>query len=378
MYPYSTSSKFNLLKDYPSHDTSASPGIFYLCIVSVKNILIIQTAFIGDVILALPLAQRLRQAFPNAVIHFLVRKGNEVLVEQRTDIDRVWIWDKKSQKSVNLLRINKALREIDFDLVLNCQRFFSTGFLSAMMKTTERRGFRENPWSFTYTYRIPHIKSDPADASYMHEVQRNLNLLEGICDTKLLKPVIQLHDRHRQKVAHFLSPYVVLAPASVWFTKQWPEDRWCELAAQLPDSILCIIIGAPEDAPLAERILKHTQQGVNLCGELSLMESAALMENALRVISNDSAPLHLASAVNAPVTGIFCSTLPAFGFYPLSDDSRILESPQMLNCRPCGLHGKKSCPEGHFKCGYNIHVQMVIDTIRKDAHRNPQSTTERL
>lgn len=378
MCPFSTYGKFSLLKDCPSLDTSASPGIFYLCSVSVKNILIIQTAFIGDVILALPLAQRLRQVFPDAMIHFLVRKGNEVLVEQRTDIDKVWIWDKKSQKSVNLLRIINKLREIDFDLVLNCQRFFSTGFLSAMMKTTERRGFQENPWSFTYTYRISHVKSNPSDIHYIHEVERNLNLLEGICNTDLQKPTIQLQGKHRKKVEQYLEPYVVLAPASVWFTKQWPEERWYELVAQMPKSIHCIIIGAPEDAPLAERILRYAHQGLNLCGNLSLMESAALMENALRVISNDSAPLHLASSVNAPVTGIFCSTLPAFGFYPLSDDSRILESPKALKCRPCGLHGKKSCPEGHFKCGYNIHVQMVIDTIRKDAHRNPQSTPERL
>jgi heptosyltransferase-2 len=70
---------------------------------------------------------------------------------------------------------------------------------------------------------------------------------------------------------------------------------------------------------------------------------------------NDSAPLHLASSVNAPVTAFFCSTVPAFGFGPLSDQSKVIEVKE-LYCKPCGLHGYKSCPEGHFKCGLEIDL----------------------
>jgi len=75
---------------------------------------------------------------------------------------------------------------------------------------------------------------------------------------------------------------------------------------------------------------------------------------------NDSAPMHLASAVNAPVTAVFCSTVPAFGFGPLSDKSFIAEKKEKLYCRPCTLHGKKSCPEQHFKCAEDIQVENVF------------------
>jgi heptosyltransferase-2 len=93
---------------------------------------------------------------------------------------------------------------------------------------------------------------------------------------------------------------------------------------------------------------------MNLAGKLSLLESAALMKDARRNITNDSAPMHLASGVNAKTTAIFCSTVPDFGFGPLSDDSVIIETTKKLECRPCGLHGLKACPEKHFDCAYSI------------------------
>ena len=88
----------------------------------------------------------------------------------------------------------------------------------------------------------------------------------------------------------------------------------------------------------------------NLAGKLNLLESAALMRDAKMNYVNDSAPLHLASAMNALVTGVFCSTVPSFGFTPLSSVRRVLETKEKLDCRPCGLHGFKACPKGHFKC----------------------------
>jgi heptosyltransferase-2 len=78
---------------------------------------------------------------------------------------------------------------------------------------------------------------------------------------------------------------------------------------------------------------------------------------------NDSAPMHFASAVNAPVTAIFCSTVPDFGFGPLSEDSAVVEVRSGLSCRPCGLHGYRECPEKHFKCAYEINMNELINRI---------------
>ncbi len=96
---------------------------------------------------------------------------------------------------------------------------------------------------------------------------------------------------------------------------------------------------------------------MNLCGKLNILQSAALIRNAKMNYVNDSAPMHIASAMNAPTTAIFCSTIPDFGFGPIASNARIIETKEKLSCRPCGLHGLKRCPEKHFKCSYNIDIE---------------------
>ena len=95
-----------------------------------------------------------------------------------------------------------------------------------------------------------------------------------------------------------------------------------------------------------------------------LLESAAMMAQAAWVLTNDSGPLHLASSVNAPTVAVYCSTVPAFGFGPLSERSQVVESTESLPCRPCGVHGKTACPLGHFACGESITVDQVLRALR--------------
>ena len=98
----------------------------------------------------------------------------------------------------------------------------------------------------------------------------------------------------------------------------------------------------------------------NLCGKLSYLQSAALMARADMNYANDSAPLHFASAMDAPVTAVYCSTVPAFGFGPLRPNARVVEIKERLYCRPCGLHGHKACPEGHFRCALEITNEQLL------------------
>jgi heptosyltransferase-2 len=156
------------------------------------------------------------------------------------------------------------------------------------------------------------------------------------------------------------APYITIAPASVWFTKQWTAEKWIELIKILPADHRIFLIGAPGDIPLCVRITREAGRGEVLAGKLSLLGTAALMQGAAMNYVNDSAPLHIASAMHAPVTAVFCSTVPAFGFGPLHANSRIVERPAPLYCRPCGLHGYTACPEGHFKCALEIEVRQCI------------------
>ena len=331
---------------------------------SSKTILIIQTAFIGDTILASHFARAVKDQYPNSKIHFFLRKGNESVIQGLPTIEKTWVWSKENGKTKNLFKLIMELRKIKFDMVFNLHRHFNSGLVTALMKSEMKVGFKQNPLSFFYTRKIHHQIPDPRG---WHEVQRNLELIPGfkiVDNSKIYKPELPLQEKNFQKVSPFVNePYFVIAPASVWFTKAWSEEKFRELTSELIHMGKVYFIGAPGDKDLCDRIRRDLPQTENLCGALNLLDSAALMKNAKRVFVNDSAPLHLASCVNAKTTAIFCSTVPAFGYTPLADDSVVVDVGNSLSCRPCGLHGHKSCPLGHYKCSQDIEVKKVLATI---------------
>jgi heptosyltransferase-2 len=341
---------------------------------SSKNILIIQTAFIGDTILASHFARAVKEQFPDAKIHFFLRKGNESVIQGLPTIEKVWVWDKAGGKTKNLMKLVSELRKIRFDYVFNLHRHFNSGLVTSLMKSKVKAGFRQNPLSGFYTHRIEHlIPHHPSENEKVpwHEVQRNLQLIKLVVpaykissEMKDYRPELPLLPKHFDKTAKYKgSDYFVVAPASVWFTKAWSEVKYQELTKELVKRGKVLFIGAPGDKELCDRIRSGLENTENLCGELSLLDSAALMKDAKRVFVNDSAPLHLASCVNAKTTAIFCSTVPAFGYTPLAIDSVVVDVGDSLSCRPCGLHGYKACPLGHFKCSLDINVNRVLETI---------------
>jgi lipopolysaccharide heptosyltransferase II len=335
-----------------------------MSLTSSKTILIIQTAFIGDTILASHFARAVKEQYPGSKIHFFLRKGNESVIQGLPTIEKTWIWDKKGGKTRNLLKLISELRKIDFDMVFNLHRHFNSGLVASLMKSPFKAGFRQNPMSFFYTRKINHQIPDPRG---WHEVQRNLELIPDckiVDNSKIYKPELPLQDKNFKKVEAYISEkFFVIAPASVWFTKAWSEEKYKELTQELVKLGRVYFIGAPGDKDLCDRIRMNHPQTVNLCGDLNLLDSAALMKTATRVFVNDSAPLHLASCVNAKTTAIFCSTVPQFGYTPLADDSVVIDVGNSLSCRPCGLHGHRSCPLGHFKCANDIEIQRVLSTI---------------
>lgn len=314
-----------------------------------KKILVIQTAFLGDVILATPVVVSLKENYPEAEIHILVKKGNQSLLENHEAIAKVWIFDKSNGKFKNIFALGKSFRKEKFDLVINLQRFASSGIIAALSRGKLTYGFKKNPLSFLYSKSFPHEIGNGE-----HEVDRNLSVLsELILDKIIRRPRLFPSENDLRIIEEFKTDtYFCLAPASVWATKQLPVPKWVELTQLLAKKGTVYLLGSPADKDLCESILEASGgKANNLAGKLTLLQSAALMKTAQRNYVNDSGPLHLASSVNAPVTAFFCSTVPSFGFGPLSDDSQILETKEKLDCRPCGLHGFKECPKGHFKCG---------------------------
>lgn len=321
--------------------------------------LVIQPAFLGDAVLTLPLLGQLRQHYPQAEIHYLVRTGVEPLLEGHPWITQVWTWNKTWR---GWIRLFSTLRKYSWESVIVVQRFFRMGLLGRLLTAKTYITYDKNPLSFLYTHRVGH-----SFRAGLHESQRVVALLGplGLSPEVPAPPWLFPSQQVQARVQPWTErqPYIVIAPASRWPTKEAPLALWGRFLEKLPRHYTIYLVGTQAEAPRLTPLLSYHPKAHNLAGQLSLLEVAALLQKAQRAFTVDSAITHLASAVGCPTTTVFCSTVPAFGFGPLAPKSQVVEPPLSLACRPCGLHGKKACPHGHFRCGTSLSPQPLLQSL---------------
>ncbi len=330
-----------------------------------KRILIIQTASLGDVILSTPLIEKLHVFYPNTKIDFLLKYGYEGVLRRHPYLHHVIVWDKTDKKYTNLLELIRIFREKKYDLVVNVQRFASSGLITALSGAKVKIGFNKNPLSIFFSKRIKHKISTEINSP--HEIERNLNLIEHLTDKSKYPMRLYPQNHDYAMVSQYKTKrYITLSPGSLWFTKQFPKAKWVEFVASIDHDMVVYLLGSPKEKGLCDEIIvesKHVNS-LNLAGKLTFLESSALMKDAAMNYVNDSAPMHMASAMNAPVAAIFCSTVPEFGFGPKSDNSHIIQTSEKLDCRPCGLHGVNSCPKKHFNCSLTIKNEQLLNLLQ--------------
>jgi heptosyltransferase-2 len=244
------------------------------------------------------------------------------------------------------------LRERGYNTAYMAQGSVRSGAIAYMARIPERVGFVTSAGRWFYTTRIPPIEN-------MHHAARLLSLgtrdpLRDVSATRI-RPRLYPGERERRAVDEVLGAnaidgeqIITMAPGSVWATKRWPY--FAQLAHELRDAGRIAVIGATSDQALALEIVAATKgQAVDATGVLSLLASAELIGRSALLVTNDSAPLHLASAMNTPTIAVFGPTVPEFGFGPLADRA-IVAGHTDLACRPCDRHGPQRCPLGHWRC----------------------------
>jgi heptosyltransferase-2 len=282
---------------------------------------------------------------------------------------------------LNWLSILKKIRAKKYDVFINLQRFAATGLWTVLSSANITIGFDKNPFSFLFTHKVKHdvvALNQNISVSEVHEINRNHALTHSLGALTLAMPKLYPTNSDFEKVKIYQAEkYITIAPASVWFTKQFPLTAWVSFISELKFEGPIYILGGPADKDLGDTIMNEvvslhstaSTKIINLSGTLGFLASAALQQKAVLNYVNDSAPMHFCSAVNAPVVAIYCSTIPAFGFGPLSTNSFIVETQQKLSCRPCGLHGKKHCPLGHFNCAQSIeNAQLIAPLLQMAQH----------
>jgi heptosyltransferase-2 len=334
----------------------------------VRSVLIVQTAFAGDAVLVTPMAAAVKSLFPRACVDVMLRPEAAVLFKNNPRIRSVLVYDKRhSEKgAAGLLKWTRILRENRYDAALVPHRSIRSALLVLTAGIPRRVGFRNSAGFFLFTDAVRY----PTD---VHEVHRNLDLVRklgwiGAAPDPELFP----GQAERQAVLAFMKEYriggcerlLAMAPGSLWATKRWPAERYADLATGLykRHRIKTVLIGGKEDAALAKWILRRAGAGVvNGAGRFSLLGSAELIRRCGALVTNDSAPLHLASAVGAKAAAIFGPTVVGFGFGPLRPDGFVIQ--RNLACRPCSMHGGPSCPKGHFRCMFDISVEEVANAV---------------
>lgn len=331
--------------------------------------LIAQTSFLGDVVLSTPVCAALRRRYAGAHISMLVRPENAAILEEHPHIDTVVIDDKRGRaRGLGSLRVVRQLRDGEFDIALGLHKSFRTAWMLAAAGVPWRVGVRQSAGWFFYHRRV---RRDAAG----HAVERNLSILAGLGldpDAERARPFVPCRDeavaRFRTKLSQLgIAPDACLigvAPGSAWPTKRWTIDGYAALLASLRDEFgaVPVLLGGAGDVPHALAI-HHAAKGVgvNLVGQTDLPELVAAIDQCAVLVTNDSAPLHIAVARDIPVVAIFGPTTLQQGFGPYTERAIVVQ--RDLSCRPCGRHGGHLCPIGTHACMRDIPAAEVGDAV---------------
>ncbi len=329
-----------------------------------ERILIIQTAFLGDVLLSLPIAHHLKKLNPAYKISFLIKKEVSQVKEIYSIIDEFILIDKRKY----ITSINDVIKKIKnkFDIVISPHRSARSSIIAYLSNSRIRISFDKSSLNFLYTHLIKYRNDQ-------HEIERNLSLLsyftkevnwrENInlsLDRYVLNDLFMLWKEIGEKI-------IAIAPGTVWETKRYPEYYFTVIIKRLiEEGYKIVLIGSNQDFEIGLRIQKQINNQtsfLNLIGHLTLRESISLINLSDLLICNDSAPTHMGIFTNTPVLTIYGSTIPEFGFYPFRQFDGIVQV-ENLYCKPCGIHGYKRCPEKHFRCMIDLKPDIVYRHIK--------------
>lgn len=340
-----------------------------------RRILIIKPSSLGDVLHALPILAGLRAAYPRAHIAWLVSTTFAPLLEGHPLLDEVIRFDRRrygkmlrSPRSLaDFLGFVRRLRRHRFDLVLDLQGLFRSGFLALASGARRRVGFAEAR-ELAGVFYSQRVRCERADR---HAVDKNLCLARAVglpVDAAAFPLALRADELAAARgllsdaAGRPLDAFVAVIPGARWEAKRWRPERLARLIDRLHQEGLppCVLLGAAGDRAFADQLIGFRRTPVaDLVGRTSLRELAAVIALADLVICHDSGPLHIAAALNKPIVAIFGPTSPA-RTGPYCQAARVVSLP--LECAPCY---QRQCPLGHHDCMQQLDIETVLNNVRE-------------
>lgn len=337
-----------------------------------EKFLVVQTSFLGDVVLTTPVLTEIRRRHPNSWLAVLCTPQARSLLEGNPDVDEIIADDKKGfdRGWKGLWHKAADLRSRGFTIALALHKSFRTALLLFLARIPFRIGFRQSAGWFLYHRRVEREAT-------LHDVERNLSILKplGITSAECLKAVrVEAGPGTRESVESTFRSLGIfqneltfgLNPGSVWPTKRWSVESYADLMIRLKRRYSCriLLFGGPEDGDIARSVQTLSGDlGVNLVGKIALRELSSALDKCSVFITNDSGPMHVAVARGVPVVAIFCATTPSLGFYPYTSKAVVVE--KELACRPCSSHGGRRCPLGTEDCIRLIKTEDVLLAVER-------------
>ena len=336
-----------------------------------NNFLIIQTAFIGDIALALFFVSDIKKIHPKANITFITTPISADLVKCDSNINNVIIFDKRNlNKGIHGLKqtINEINANYNFDIIFSLHRSLRSTILAHNIKAKYKIGFNTSALSFLYNYKVKYIKS-------LNEINRNRQLLTTFNDILIDKniinrPNILFTNNDIIKVNKLLyktidtnKKNIIIAIGSIWNTKRWNLNYFEILIKKIINiGFNIILIGSKSEQKECIKLANITG-AFSIAGETSIPQTMYILQKASLLITNDSAPTHFASIMNIPTITIFGPTTPIFGFAPLAENSIVVEDKELF-CRPCSIHGSNKCPRKKLECMTNITPDYIFNLVQ--------------
>ena len=348
---------------------------------SFDRILLIKPSSLGDVIHALPVLHGLRRRYPDATIDWLVESSLVELVEGHADVDRIVPFDRRRfgrmgysmRAAGRFVGFIRAIRERAYDLAIDLQGLFRSGFLARACGASVRIGFddaREGAAMF-YTH---HVGPAPND---MHAVDRNYQVADllGFGDVPVTFN-FRVDPKARDEARSLLAggsddkTLIAIVPGARWETKRWAPKRFAEAIDQLADDgrTKCVVLGGPDEATLCSHICELcASDPLNLAGRTGLSTLAALVESVDVLLCHDSGVMHLAVALHKPLVCLTGPTNPrrTGPYRRLADVVRL-----SLECSPCYYRKLSQCPIDH-ECMRELPTSAVVEAVRRALHKSP-------
>ncbi|HPN39222.1 MAG TPA: glycosyltransferase family 9 protein [Melioribacteraceae bacterium] len=332
-----------------------------------QKILVIQTAFIGDAILTLPLLSQIIKKYEYSEIDVLAIPSTIEIFRNSPYVNKVIEYDKrKKDKGIfALIKLGKLLKSNSYDIIFSPHRSLRSSILVKLSGVKETYGFDNSSCKLFYKNIIKYNIKE-------HEVLRNLRLI-NFDDKKnswKLLPELKKEESTVNKIDLFIEQntinnFICIAPGSVWETKKYPIEYYKLIAKYFINKGYKIIVtGSNSEKDLCNQLEEISNQIINTAGLFNINETIELIGRSKLLICNDSAPTHFGMVNDVKVLTLYCSTVAEFGFYPYNRKSKYL-SYDNLKCKPCGIHGFKKCPIKTFDCGINLKPEIVMQEAEK-------------